>query len=197
MDGLATDIYKLLAIDDDAVRAAQAGAMGIACLKAGPLSCELYKYWLGKEGGTYELNQKQMGMIFGDAGWNTDLDDSLKSYATAAAEQCQGPVGAQCVIRLDSKWITHQFTSGDLYYAYRGLNYRVTGQLLGTITENGVHLSGTARVDVFKDYNFDLFETAEFKGIDIPLAPLSVAPSYGLARNFVIQGSQTIDVDVP
>ncbi|MCH0566080.1 MULTISPECIES: hypothetical protein [unclassified Streptomyces] len=58
-----------------------------------------------------------------------------------------------------------------------------------------IRLSGDARLDVNKAYNFDLGESADLGPVEFSFDPLAAAPHYRLAKNFTVQGSRTIGVN--
>lgn len=55
----------------------------------------------------------------------------------------------------------------------------------------GVRVTGKIRTDIFKDHNFDYGET--IAGIDLGI--FAELHRYGYARDYVVQGSPSQDID--
>ncbi|MFJ3235943.1 hypothetical protein [Streptomyces sp. NPDC086787] len=148
--------------------------------------------WTSEPSSPYNLLSGQLEKIVSDETWKFNREELLTGYFQAAVKQCAGSVGTRCSINLDSKWQKGEFGADpDLNFALRGSEYRQSGMLTMTKLDGGKYrVTGGTRIDIYKDYNFDYDE----KVMGVALGVFAELHRYGLARDYVVQGSKNIGV---
>ncbi|MEU3981248.1 RHS repeat-associated core domain-containing protein [Streptomyces sp. NPDC026672] len=179
-------------------KAAEFGTLTLAaCARGYWLTCQLWDYYGSALGGKKSVDVDDL--ISSDAGFregkgadrnSKGIQWMLDRWSDEARGKC--PHGS-CSFALDSKWLGTQFTSGDGAVAIGHAQMRLTGTLSMSGKGSSRKASIDYQVEVYKDWNFDKFKTANIPVLNkrISLKPFAELHELGVAREFAMVGTSS------
>lgn len=161
-----------------------------ACARGLTLTCQAWQHYIDATGADFAVDPRQ---LLDDPNFFEDVTIKTALLEIAGAEACSGGAGTTCTFNADSKWQVTSFTKEDYAYGIGHARFRLFGQEVVTIQQNGAkRVDFDYSIQLYKDWNFDAGKVAQPKpfgfSMSIPLAPFAALPAKGYAQEFSMTG---------